>query len=151
MRADGRQGDMRKRFAIVIGVAAAGVMALGAQTAAASDVVTYDTKLTIHKDTGKDTGKVWGIVESDVRKCEHWRQVFLFKRRPGTDRKIATDRSRAPGGFSGVAVWQVRARRIHRELVQGDGLRAKVLREVHDEFVCRADRTRLVRWMQRGW
>ena len=42
---------MGKRFAIVIGVAAAGVMALGAQTAAAApDVVKYDTRLTITKD-----------------------------------------------------------------------------------------------------
>ena len=39
---------MGKRFAIVIGVAAAGVMALGAQTAAAAPkVVKYDTELTI--------------------------------------------------------------------------------------------------------
>jgi hypothetical protein len=35
MRADGREGQMGKRFAIVIGAAAAGVMALGAQTALA--------------------------------------------------------------------------------------------------------------------
>ncbi len=42
-----------KRFAIVIGVAAAGAMALGAQTAAASpDVVKYDTKVTIAVDSG---------------------------------------------------------------------------------------------------
>ena len=39
---------MGKRFAILIGVAAAGVMALGAQTgAAATDVVSYGTRLTI--------------------------------------------------------------------------------------------------------
>jgi hypothetical protein len=44
---------MGKRFAIVIGVAAAGVMALGAQTAtAAPDVVKYETKLTITTDRG---------------------------------------------------------------------------------------------------
>ena len=33
MRANGNEGRLGKRFAIVIGVAAAGVMALGAQTA----------------------------------------------------------------------------------------------------------------------
>ena len=39
---------MGKRFAIVIGVAAAGVMALGAQTAAAGpEVVKYNAKVTI--------------------------------------------------------------------------------------------------------
>jgi hypothetical protein len=44
---------MGKRFAIVIGVAAAGVVALGAQAAAgAPDVVKYDTKLTITTDRG---------------------------------------------------------------------------------------------------
>ena len=44
MRAHGRKDNMGNRFAIVIGVAAAGVMALGAQTAAAPDVVKYDTE-----------------------------------------------------------------------------------------------------------
>ena len=39
---------MGRRFAIVIGMAAAGVIALGAQTAAAAPkVVEYDTKVTI--------------------------------------------------------------------------------------------------------
>ena len=46
MRAHGNEGRLGKRFAIVIGVAAAGVMALGAQTtAAAPEVVTCDSKL----------------------------------------------------------------------------------------------------------
>ena len=44
MRAHGNEGRLGKRFAIVIGVAAAGVMALGAQTAtAAPEVVKYHT------------------------------------------------------------------------------------------------------------
>ena len=48
---------MGKRFAIVIGVAAAGVMALGTQTAAAGPaaVVKYDTRLTITNDRGSFT------------------------------------------------------------------------------------------------
>ena len=41
MRAHGRERQMGKRFAIVIGVAAAGVMGLGAQTAAA-EVKTFE-------------------------------------------------------------------------------------------------------------
>jgi ABC-type proline/glycine betaine transport system substrate-binding protein len=41
---------MGKRFAIVVAVAAAGVMALGAQTAAAA---TYNTKVTITQDRGR--------------------------------------------------------------------------------------------------
>ena len=56
MRAHGRAGQMGKRVAIVIGAAALGVMALGAQTAAAAavqqlscgDTITTDT--TLHKD-----------------------------------------------------------------------------------------------------
>ena len=92
-----------KRFAIVIGVAAAGVMALGAQPAAA--VVKYDTTLLLTKDHG---GNYHGRVYSDrdrnpkydpakaVRKCMGGRQVTLFKLRPGADRKLDTVRS----GFS---------------------------------------------------
>jgi len=56
---------MDKRFAIVIGVAAAGVMALGAQSAAAApDVVKYDTELTIAVDRGSFQH---GDVNSEVR------------------------------------------------------------------------------------
>ena len=54
MRAHGREDEMGKRFAIVIGVAATGVMALGAQTAAAAgEFVKYDTDLTITVDRGR--------------------------------------------------------------------------------------------------
>ena len=81
---------MGKRFAIVIGVAAAGVMALGAQTATAPDVVKYDTELKITADRG---GLYHGSVESEVRKCERERRVVLFKQRPGADRRLGTDRS----------------------------------------------------------
>ena len=48
MRAHGRKYEMGKRFALLIGLAVAGVMALGAQTGAASEgVVSYGTKVTI--------------------------------------------------------------------------------------------------------
>ena len=89
---------MGKRFAIVIGVAAAGVLALGAQTAAAAPkVVKYDTKLTLSKDGGAD---YHGRVRSDrdrnptydpataVRRCMEGRRVILFKKRPGADRRL---------------------------------------------------------------
>ncbi len=56
---------MRARtITIAIGVAAAGVMALGAQTAAA--VLKYDTRLTITTDGG---GLYHGWVKSEVKKC----------------------------------------------------------------------------------
>ncbi len=75
---------MGKRFAIVIGVAAAGAMALGAQTAAAcgrsegvgGDVVKYDTELNISRDGG---GLYHGSVESEVRRCERDRRVVLLQ------------------------------------------------------------------------
>ena len=70
---------MGKRFAIVIGVAAAGVMALGAQTGwrrrRRPGRVKYDTKLTItHEETtvtltSKGTALWHGGVGSEVRKC----------------------------------------------------------------------------------
>jgi len=60
MRAHGRERQTGKRFAIVIGVAAAGMMALGAQPAAA--VVKYDTTLWLTKDQG---GHYHGRVYSD--------------------------------------------------------------------------------------
>ena len=56
MRAKTKQKhNMGRRFAILIGVGAAGVMALGAQTAFAAP--TYNTRLTtIDKDGGAGTG-----------------------------------------------------------------------------------------------
>jgi hypothetical protein len=98
---------MGKRFAIVIGVAAVGVMALGAQTvmaqtaAQAPAVVEYKTKLTI---TTERCCLIHGFVLSGipatagspaipVRECEDGREVILFKKRPGADRRLATDLS----------------------------------------------------------
>jgi hypothetical protein len=152
--------DRGKRFAIVIGVAAAGVMALGAQTAAA-EVVKYDTELTLTKEGG-GVGLYHGWVKSDrdrnpeydpakgVRKCMVGRLVVLFKKRPGADRKLGTDRSEwGPTGrlFKGRDAasqspqglrqgrWEERTRRDY-----GDRVYAKVRREVRDRYVCRADR-----------
>ncbi len=87
MRADTKKKhEMGKRFAILIGVAAAGVMALGAQTGAAASegVVSYGTKLTIYKDYAE----LHGEVNSKVRKCTEGREVILFRKRPGPDRKL---------------------------------------------------------------
>src|SRR3954452_25627577 len=69
MRVHGRKGRMGKRFAILIGVAAAGVMALGTQTAAAApDVVWYDTGWSLQGHP-RD-GAYHGSVKSKVRTCE---------------------------------------------------------------------------------
>jgi hypothetical protein len=137
MRVHGRKGQMGKRFAIVIGVAAAGVMALGAQTAAA--VVKYDTKLTITHDRGafyhgkvksdRDRNPVYHPARA-VRKCMEGRRVILFKQRPGADRRLGTDRSDFRPGYG---VWAVDLDHAVKRRVYG-----KVLRKVRDRFVCRA-------------
>jgi hypothetical protein len=127
--------EMGKRFAILIGVAAVGLMAHGAQTgAAATDVVEYDTKLTLR---GHDHDRFIYWVQSKDRKCERGRQVVLFEVRPGADRKLATARSKYRSGRSADAVMTAREPR-------GDYVvYAKVRREVHDEFVCGGDRSEL--------
>ncbi len=130
---------MRKRFAIVIGVAAAGVMALGAQTAtAAPEVVKYNTKLSFNWDRPHDGTALFhgggGGVQSKVRKCERGRRVVLFKQRPGADRKFATAESNGSGDY-GVVPPKGTLRR-------GDRLYAEVKREVrNDGDVCRAARS----------
>jgi hypothetical protein len=135
--------EMGKRFAIAIGVAAAGVMALGAQTAAAApDVVKYDTKLTLifHKGDCRclHPDRFIYRVQSAGRKCELGRPVVLFEVRPGADRKLGTARSEHRSGpRRGDAVIDAREPR-------GDVFYAKVRREVHDEFVCRAERSKTV-------
>ena len=147
---------MGKRFAIVIGVAAAGVMALGAQTASAG-VHKYDTTLTITHEGGP-TGPCptgvprercvdWhGLVKSDrdrnpeyhranaVRKCMEGRRVILFKQRPGADRRLGADLSEVGSPHRNGALWDLNARR-------GDRVYAKVRPKVRDRYVCRADRS----------
>ena len=94
-----KKHEMGKRFALVIGVAAVGVMALGAQTGAAAQGVEYNTKLWITTDRG-----FWihGFVLSDrdhnprydpakkVTECMDGREVTVFKKQPGADRMLAT-------------------------------------------------------------
>ena len=124
---------MRARtITIAIGVAAAGVMALGAQPAAA--VVKYDTKVTIAMDRGF---LYHGFVKSQVNKCEVERRVVLFKKRPGADRQLGRkDRtvgsSRWPWGTWGVNLHRAQA---------GWRVYAKARHKVRDQFVCFASRS----------
>jgi hypothetical protein len=130
---------MGKRLAIVIGVATAGVMALGAQTAAAA---AYDTKVTIaqfHRQPPGTVDLIHGVVYSAVRKCEASRRVALFKQQPGADRKLGEVRSGAAHrGYSewGMYVPQAKA---------GWHVYARVRREVRPfgaiGLVCRRDRS----------
>jgi hypothetical protein len=156
MRAHGNEGRLGRRFAIVIGLAAAGVMALGAQTtaaapevvgaqtaAAAPEVVKYRTRLLITTERGflhhgrllsdRDRNPGYDPAHA-VRKCMEGRRVTVFKQRPGADRKLGTRRSRLGRGHG---IWGTRfVKAAARAQVY-----AKVRREVHDEFVCRGDRS----------
>ena len=122
---------MGKRFATLLGVAAAGVMARGAQTAAAAfaGVVKYDTTLSGH---GEANRIYHGVVESEFQKCVPGRRVVVFRVRPGADRKVATDRSDREGSWGvekprGGGRFYAKVRR-KQNIVSGDG------------YVCRADR-----------
>jgi hypothetical protein len=127
--------EMGKRFAVVIGVAAAGVMALGAQTGAASDVVSYGTELTItHEGHRTDRGVLWhGGVRSN-RKCRVGREVILFKKRPGPDRKLGADRTTLGANAHNWFAWRV-------VTPTAGPVYATVSPKVGDGFVCRGDRS----------
>ncbi len=125
---------MAKRFAIVIGVAAAGVMALGAQSAAA--VVKYETQTTITQPWSPPHMSLLVSVLSEARKCELGRRVVLFRQRPGADGRIGTGRTTEPWRGSGAWIFH-----FHRAQV-GWHVYAQVRRKVRDQFVCRPDRSR---------
>jgi hypothetical protein len=130
---------MGKRFTIVIGVAAAGVMALGAQTAAAA--ATYNTRLTIGEGRGRT---IHGLVSSGGgKKCEVGRRVTLFKQQPGADRKIIDVRSEggAPAPFEGFGTWGLGVRQGSLPVKAGWRVYAKATPKVGDGFVCRGDRS----------
>ncbi len=141
MRADTKEKhNMGKRFAILIGVAATGVMALGAQTGAAASegVVSYGTKLTILKDGRTLHGRVRSEGGS---KCRVGREVILFRKRPGPDRKLGATRS-GPG-HGEAFFWMVHVKGATRTSPVGR-VYARVTREVGDGFVCLADKSRVL-------
>ena len=134
MRADTKKKhEMGRRFAILIGVAAAGVMALGAQTGAAASegVVSYGTKLTIYKDYGE----LHGEVNSKVRKCTEGREVILFRKRPGPDRKLGATTS---GPQWDAHNWRVHVKGLKTNSSPVGRVYAKATPKVGDGFVCRA-------------
>ena len=133
-----KKHKMGRRFAILIGVAAAGVMALGAQTgtAASEGVVEYKTTLTIYKDGAE----LHGEVKSGVRECWEGREVIVFKKRPGADRKLGATRSGPQAKSHNWRFWVKVANKEANEKVLRDGdVYAKVTPKVGDGFVCRAD------------
>jgi hypothetical protein len=140
---------MGKRFAILIGVAAVGVMALGAQTvmaqtaAEAPAVVEYPTKLTI---TTERCCLIHGFVLSGiparagspaipVRECMDGREVILFKKRPGADRRLATALSLFRPEY-GAGDWGVPPGVGRRAAAGHAGVYAKVTPKWGDGFVC---------------
>ena len=135
----GKHG-MGKRFALVIGVAAAGVIALGAQT------VMADQPPPTHGPPGHRDPVVpfHGGLGSEVRKCVVGRRVILFKQLPGPDRKLGSDRIKNknlgeaadpadPEWFRWL-IWASMDGRVY----------AKVMPKVRDGFVCRADRSQTI-------
>ena len=133
-----KKHKMGKRFAILIGMAATGVMALGAQTGAAASegVVSYGTKLTIYKDGAQ----LHGQVRSGVRECWEGREVIVFKKRPGPDRKLGATRSGPQAKSHNWRFWVKGANKEANEKVLRDlDVYAQVTPKVGDGFVCRAD------------
>ena len=134
-----KKHEMGKRLAILIGVTAAGVMALGAQTAAAP---TYNTRLTISEGR---VHLIYGLVYSGGgKKCEVGRRVTLFKQEPGTDRKIIDVRSGAAGpsdprGPAGT--WGLGVPQGSLPVKSGWRVYAKATPKVGDGFVCRGGRS----------
>jgi hypothetical protein len=127
-----KKHKMGKRFALVIGVAAVGVMALGAQTVMAG-----------HPGLHRDPIVPWhGGLGSEVRKCVEGRRVILFKQLPGPDRKLGSDRIKQLGEAADPADpgWF----RWYRWASMDGRVYAKVMPKVRDGYVCRADRSRTV-------
>jgi hypothetical protein len=120
----------RKRFTIVVGLAAAGVMALGAQTASAA---TYNTKLTISQERAPT---FFGHMTSVAgKKCKVGRLVTMFKIRPGVDRKLGATRT-GSGGFWIMPVpkaWSESGWRVY----------VKTPPKVGDGFVCNGTRSEI--------
>jgi hypothetical protein len=139
---------MGKRFAIVIGVAAAGVMTLGAlgitgtaaaessdqASTASAGVATY---LTITRD---GSHAYHGLVSSRARKCADGRRVVLFEQQPGPDRMLAVTRSK--NWQAGEASWWKVLLQVG--LQRGDPVYAKAPRTQRSGFVCRADRSWII-------
>ena len=133
----GNEGRLGKRFAIVIGLAGAGVMALGAQTAAAAPgVVKYDTKVTL----------------SLQRPCHVFRRAATQRSGSASVGDGWSCSRCGPGRIASSALPEAQVQRparrwrvsvLPRGLQGGDVVYAKVRREVHDEFVCRGDRSEL--------
>ena len=119
MRADTkRKHEMGKRFTILICVAAAGVMALGAQTgtAASEGVVEYKTTLTIFKD--------WADLHGQVRSKQEV-QGWARGDRVQEAARAGSQARRYPKGSQRVGVhnWWVRVKGLKG---QGPGRPASV-------------------------
>jgi hypothetical protein len=134
-----RNGSHRFWLCIAAAVAVSAI----AVPAASAGVPKYDTKLTIWKEAGR---LYHGDVKSEVGKCERGRQVTLFKKRPGADRRVGTVLSSRHGTNGDDLLtggkWAIRA----LGLQPGDRAYAKVTPKVRDRFVCRADRSKTLTW-----
>jgi hypothetical protein len=119
---------------------AIGLIAVAASASAAAGVVKYDTKLTLDLHAAGSPYEIFRyFVQSEGGKvCERGRRVVLFEVRPGADRRLGTARSKYRSGLRrGVARISMRKEPDFPVFI------AKVRREVHDEFVCGGDRSKV--------
>ena len=139
MRAETKKKHkMGKRFTLLVGLAAIGAMALGAQTGAAA--ATYNTRLTITESRGH---LIHGLVYSGGgRRCQLGRRVTLFKQQPGADRKIVAVRSGRGGRKTGPrGTWGMGVPQGSLPVKAGWRVYAKATPKVGDGFVCGPDRS----------
>ena len=113
-------------------------MALGAQTATA--VVKHETELTITQEGPQPPiTLIHGYVNSGFKNCEAHRQVVLFKKRAGADRKLGTVLS-GPVPGAGRGIWAIEVHQARH----GWHVYAKVTRKglPGGGGICRRDRSR---------
>jgi hypothetical protein len=143
MTAHGRAGQMGRRFAILIGVAAAGVLGVGvvAVPALADQTVKIDSRVILLPDHNEfchqgQCSRVayYGQVKSSKHACEVHRTVKVFRAHSGPDVLVGKDSSDRHGKTKVVA-------RVHPGFYYMKVLR----REVRAAgTICRGDRTETI-------
>ena len=145
MRAHGRAGQMGKRLAIAIGVAAAGVLAAGALAvpALAGQTVKIDSRVIWLPDHNEfchqgQCSRVayYGQVKSSKHACEVHRTVKVIRAHSGRDVLVGKDSSDRHGKTKVVAPG-------HPGFYYMKVLRREV-RTAGATFVCRGDRTETI-------
>ena len=167
MRAHGSKNDMSKRFAIVIGVAAAGVMALGAQTALAGgesvDSTPPDLQLSGPKRQGPQDAKLHNCfithacyVEVQQSCGDEWCAV----RSTGKLTNVKMDRLQPSGcacpypglafGLGPALAKPKQRKQVRQTLDRGENVKAKVTVKATDAAGNVATAKRTIRLVKHG-